>query len=165
MDDREKKAWASAYQNADMVRISTVSGHGLLVDDPQGKETLLGNDADDAALGVAVKEALARSRFLPLDEAREFLDYKRVEQRYEERTKVLMERYGYKNKAALFRGMKRCGITLSNGVITIAPTVHEGSDSWRRNKSDELDDVVIAANRSAAEIGAALKLGFSRCVA
>jgi hypothetical protein len=75
-----------------------------------------------------------------------------------------MSRQGYKNKAALFRKMKRCDLTLSKDVIMIAPTVHEEMDSWGRNKSDGLEDVFVAADRPASEIGAALRLGFRRCV-
>jgi len=165
MDEPEKFAWASAYQNEDMIWISTDSGHGICVYDPQGKETVLSPDADDNALGVAVKEALAHSRYLPLDEARGFLDYQRVEQRYAERIESLMERHGYKNKVALFGKMKRCGITLSKGIIEIAPTIHKELDSWARNRSDRLEDVVLDADSPANEIGAALRMGFSRCVA
>ena len=164
MDEPEKNAWASAYQNQDIISISTDSGYRTRAYDPEGKETVLKLDANDSALGTAVKEALAHSRFLSLDEARDFLDYRRVEQRYAQRIKSLMERQGYKDKAALFRKMKHCGITKSKGMITIAPTIHEGLDSWGRNKSDGLEDVFVAADRPASEIGAALRLGFSRCL-
>ena len=163
MNEPEKYAWASAYQNQDLIWISTDSGHGICVYDPQGKETVLRPDADDNALGAAVKEALAHSRFLPLGEAREFLDYRRAEQKYARRIESLVESHGYKNKTALFRKMKRCGIELFKGVMTIGPTIHEELDSWVRNKSDRLEDVVLAADSPASQIGAALRLGFSRC--
>jgi len=165
MNEPEKYAWASAYQNRDIIWISTDSGHGLCAYDPQGKETVLGLDADDNALGVAVKAALGSSRFLSLDEAREFLDYRRAEQVYNERIKSLMERYGYNNKAALFGRMKRCDVTLVNGMIEIGPTTHEELDSWVRNKSDGLEDVLVSADAPVERIGAALRLGFGRSIA
>jgi hypothetical protein len=164
MSDAEKCAWAGADQNPDVICISTYSGYRACAYDPQGKETILRPDADDNALGVAVKEALAHSRFLSLDEARKFLDYRRLEQRYDEWIKSLMERQGYKDKTALFGKMKHCGITLSKGIIEIAPTIHEELDSWGRNRSDGIEDVLISADESAERIGAALRLGFSRCV-
>ena len=164
MEEPEKCAWASAYQNQDIICVNTNSGYRASAYDPQGKQTVLKLDADDNALGVAVREALAHSRFLSLDEARKFLDYRNGEQSYAEWIKDLMDRQGYKSKAALFRSMKYCGITLSKGMITIAPTIHEDLDSWGRNKSDGLEDVIVAADRPASEIGAALKLAFSRCV-
>lgn len=164
MDEPEKRAWASAYQNQEMISISTDSGYRRCAYDPQGKHTVLKIGADDNALGVAVKEALAHSRFLSLDEARPFLDYRNTEQRYAEWIKSIMDGHGYRSKTDLFRNMKHCGIELSNGIITIAPTIHEDLDSWGRNKSDGLEDVFVAASCPASEIGAALRLGFSRCV-
>ena len=165
MNEPEKCAWASAFQNQDMIWISTDSGHGACAYDPQGKETELELDADDNALGVAVKEALGRSRFLSLDEAREFLDYRRVEQRYGDWVNSIIERHGYKNKAVLFRRMKCCDITLSNGMIKISPTIHEELESWGRNKNDGLEDVIIPAEAPVERIGAALRLGFGRSIA
>lgn len=165
MNEPEKCAWASAYQNRNIVWITTDSGRGACVYDPQGKEAVLGLDADDNALGIAVKDALAHSRFLPIEEAREFLDYRRAEQVYNERIKSLMERYGYNSKAALFGKMKRCDVTLVNGMIEIGPTTHGELDSWVRNKSDGLEDVLVSADAPVERIGAALRLGFSRCIA
>lgn len=164
MDEPGKCAWASAYQNPDIIWVCTESGYRGSSYDPEGKETLLRVDADNYALGVAVKEALAHSRFLSPEKARIFLDYRTGTPKYEARIRSLVESEGYRNKIALFSRMKYCHITLSKGVINIGPTIHDGSDSWRRNKSDGLEDVVIAADRPPAEIGAALRSGFSRCV-
>jgi hypothetical protein len=71
---------------------------------------------------------------------------------------------GYKTKTALFQNMKLCSITLSKGTIKIDPTIHEKLEAWGRNKGDGIEDVLVPANSSASEIGAALRLGFSRCV-
>lgn len=165
MDEPEKCAWASAYQNQDIIWICTDSGYRSCAYDPRGKETILRPDADGTALGVAVKEALENSRFLSLDEAREFLEYRRAEQKYEARIESLMDSQGYKTRASFFRKMKRCDITLLKGMIKIGPTIHEGLDSWGRNKSDELEDVLVPADAPAEQIGAALKLGLSRSIA
>jgi len=165
MNEPEKVAWAHAYRNQDIICVYTYSGYRGCAYDPQGKETILGVDTDDIVLGIAVQEALAHSRFLSLDEAQEFLDFRLVEQRYAERIKSLMERQGYKNKTALFRRMELCSITLSKGTIQITPMIHKKLESWVRNKSDGIEDVFIAADSLPNEIGAALRLGFSRCVA
>ena len=164
MDQPEKCALASAYQNQDIIWVRTESGFRDSAYDPQGKETVLRVDADDNALGVAVTEALAQSRFLSLEEARTFLDYRIGMKIYDERIRSLVESEGYKNKAALFRRMKHCSITLEKGIIKIGPTIHDGSNAWGRNKSDGLEDVVIASDRPVNEIGTALRLGFSRSV-
>jgi hypothetical protein len=75
MDESEQCSWAGAYQNQDMICVISRSGHGMYARDPFGKETLLGVDADDHALGIAVQNALAGSRFLSLKESNIFFDH------------------------------------------------------------------------------------------
>jgi len=74
-----------------------------------------------------------------------------------------MDRYGYRTKRALFKNMKSCGILAEGDVIIISPSRHEKLEAWGREKGDGIEDVVIEANRSPSEIGAALRLAFSRC--
>lgn len=164
MEQPAKYSWASAYQNEQLIWIYTDSGRGMCVYDPQGKEAVLKIHADDKALGEAVKEALACSRLLPPEEAREFLDHRRAEQVYDRRIESLVHDHGYKNKYALLKRMKRCSIEMFKEMITIAPSVHESLESWAREKSDGLEEVIVEACRPASEIGAALRLAFSRCV-
>jgi hypothetical protein len=160
----EPRAYACARQNQDFIWVNTDSGRGLVVYDPQGKDVILGIDADDNALGVALREALAASRFLSVYEFRKFYHSQRTGNEYGERVKSLMEMHGYKNKSAMFKNMKSCGITLSKGKIEIRPSVHQGLDAWGRTKSDGIEDVLIPGNSPAHEIGAALRLAFSRCL-
>ena len=164
MSDPEKCEWAHAYQNHDLICVRTYSGYRGCASDPNGKETVLGVDADDDMLGVAVREALARSRFLSIKESRVFLDYQLVHERHVEWVKSLMARQGYKTETALFRNMKLCSITQSKGTITITPMIHRQMSAWGRRKGDGIEDVFIAAGSLPKEIGAALRLGFSRCV-
>ena len=164
MDEPEKCAWAGAYQNQDMICVDSCSGYRGCAYDPRGNQTVFGVDADDDALGIAVQNALAGSRFLSIKEIPDFFDYRRVEERYAERVKSLMARQGYKTKTALFRGMKFCSIRLSKGMIEIVPTTHEELEAWGREKDDGIEDVFVVADSTAKEIGAALRLGFSRCV-
>jgi len=160
----EPRARASALQNQDFTWVYTYSGRGLVAYDPQGKDAILGLEADDNALGVAVWEALASSRFLSPREAMKFLDYRTGGNEYEERVKSLGRMHGYKNKSAMFKNMKSCGITLSKGGIEIKPSIHETLEWWGRTKNDGIEDVLIPAGSLFHEIGAALKLAFSRCL-
>ena len=164
MDEPEKCAWAEACQNQDIICVDSCSGYRGCAYDPRGNETVLGVAADDESLGIAVQNALAGSRFLPIKELPEFFDYRRIEERYDEWVKSLMTRQGYKTKFALFRNMKLCNITLSKGTIRIDPMIHEKLEAWGREKDDGIEDVYIAADSLPNEIGAALRLGFSRCV-
>src|ERR1700678_1870970 len=113
MDESEKCAWAGFYQNEDIICVISRSGYRGGAYDPRGNQTVLGADADDDALGIAVQSALSGSRFLPLKELPEFFDYRRGEERYDKLEESLMRRGGYKTKTALFRNMRLCDITLS----------------------------------------------------
>jgi hypothetical protein len=160
----EPRAYTSAFQNQDFIWVYTDSGRGLRAYDPQGKDVILGLDVHDNALGVAVWEALAVSRFLSPKEAMEFLDYRTGGDEYEVRVKSLMGMHGYANKRAMFKKMKSCGITLSKGGMEIRPLIHEKLDWWGQTKNDGIENVLIPANSAFHEIGAALRLAFSRCV-
>jgi hypothetical protein len=164
MDEPGKRAWAGAYQNPKIVWICTDSGYRGSAYDPQGKEAVLPVDADNQALGVALLEASESSRFLSLDEVPTFFDYRIATPIYEARIRSLVASQRYRNKIALFNRMKYCSITLFKGMIEILPTIHEGSDSWSFKKRDGIEETLIAADRPPAEIGTALRYGFSRCV-
>lgn len=157
-------SWASAFQNQDFIWIYTDSGRGLCAYDPQGKDIVLQPDADDNTLGIAVREALAASRFLSVKEARTFLDYRLDGGEYDDRIKALMHMYGYKRKSAMFRRMKCCGICLSASGIKMSPLIHGRSDNWGRKTTDQIEDVFIPGHSSPEEIGAALRVALSRCV-
>jgi hypothetical protein len=160
----EPCARARAHQTQDFIWLFTDSGLGLVAYDPQGKDFILGLDAENAALGVAVREALASSRFLTPKEAMKFLDYRTMGDEYEERVKSLMETHGYKSESAMFKNMKSCYIFQSKGTIEIRPTIHKAFRGRARTKNDGIEDVLIPASSPAHEIGAALRLAFSRCM-
>ncbi|HEX4083404.1 MAG TPA: contact-dependent growth inhibition system immunity protein [Chthoniobacteraceae bacterium] len=164
MDEPEKCLWAAAYQNQDIICVISRSGYRSCAYDPRGNEIVLGVDADDDALGIAVKNALAGSRFLSLDELPEFFDYRRCEEKYEKWVASLIEAGGYETRTTLFRYLKHCGITLSKGAIRIRPTIHETLETWGREKNDGIEDVFIPVESTPKETGSALRLGFSRCV-
>jgi hypothetical protein len=164
MKTLEPRAHAASLQNQDFIWVYTESGLGLVAYDPQGKDVILGLDADDAALGVAVREALACSRILSPKEAMKFLDYRTGGDEYKGRVKSLMEMHGYKSKSAMFKNMEFCSITLAQGTIEINPTIHKTLDGWVHKRSDGIEDLRIPANSPAHEIGAALRLAFSRCL-
>ena len=75
----------------------------------------------------------------------------------------LVETYGYKTKRALFKDMKSCHIESCGGAITIRPTYHKKLEAWSGDGIGEDSYVVIPCESSPADIGAALKLAFSRC--
>lgn len=176
MTNANRDAWAQAICNREFFCIETYSGYGGGTNaDPKGKQIFLVPEVDNDTLGSATLDALARSRLVlgapragsvyppDVEFDMSFTDYAQIAERYAAKTKALMERYGYKSKRALFKDMKNCYVKREGGVITICPSHHEKLESWGRTQGDGIEDVVIPADSAPAEIGAALRLAFSRC--
>lgn len=155
---------ANAVFNGDFFFISTYSGYRMLGRDPKGAQHYLEPDASDETLGAAVLDALDRSRFLSIEEADDFFNLKRSQERYEEWKRSVMARYGYKTKRALFKDMMSCSIQMAGDSIKVSPTDHDRLDGWAGKNAEGTEDVVIPASSSAAEVGTALRVAFSRCI-
>lgn len=177
MDDVIRGYWAGAKFNGDFFCIETRSGYrGGSELDYKGKQHLLPSDASDETLGIAVVDALAHSRFVlgapragssyppNVEFDMELYDYNKSNERYAQWIKNLMARYGYKTKRALFKNMHSCSIKSCQGIMNFHPWHHERLEGWSRAKDDGIEDVIIPADSTPVEIGAALKLAFSRCI-
>jgi hypothetical protein len=169
-----RKYEALAQLNNKMFCIRTVSGYRMTQFDPKGAMHLLLPDASDEMLGTAVLDALTKSRFVlpssyrgqsdlhPDVEFDEDLSNAKQEEHYAAWVQQVMARYGYKTKSAIFRRMKSCGIEKVENQITIRPS-HRDKYGWTGDGFTKADYVVIPADSSAEEVGAALRLTFSRC--
>lgn len=155
------KRRVTAKITEEFICIIPQSGYRLAMADPTAPERLFAVDISDNVLGDALKNALKESRFLTLEEAKGLrLAAESQDDRW---ARSLMDRYGYKSKQALFKKMKSCSIVLSGTDLVFSPSHHEKLNSWSRSKDDGIEDVVIAAGSSTEELGAALRLAFSRC--
>jgi hypothetical protein len=158
MENLRDRDYAAAKFNGDFFCIESLAHHRSQQQDPQGKQLFFAPDASDDALGAATLDALAHSRFIPLDQLAAWpLDNR---PKYEAWVQNLVDRYGYKTRRALFRHMRHCGIRRKDGRITIHPSNHDSLEGWQGIKDEE---VAVPADSSAQEIGAALRLAFSRC--
>lgn len=166
-DDVVITAWAGAVDNGDFVCVETYSGYSLTGRDPEGAQHLLAPQANDHQLGVAVLDALGRSRFIsPLEDPEEdlaFFDLESTAKQYEEWVRRLVALYGYKTRRALFKDMKSCQIKRREGTIVIGPSHHEKLELWSGDGISKDDYVVIPADSGPTEVGAALRLAFTRC--
>ena len=162
--DFTKQEWfyAEAYENQDFINISTFSGYNRRARDPDGENLSLSKDASNEELGQAALLALSKSRQIEQSEIATFFDRDNVKQRYNNWVANLMDKYGYKTKRALFKKMMQCSIEIRDGVLTISPSIHEKLEGWGGGLPKS-DDVVLPINSSPEEIGAGLRLAFSRC--
>lgn len=175
MNDVVKTAWADAGINNELVYVITYSGYRSSRADPLGVEHYASPDISDQALGEAVLDALAHSRFV-LPERREevwihpeatfdrdLYDNNLTIQRYKQWVGSTLERFGYKTRRALFKDMKKCSIESKEGQITIRPSHHEKLEFWSGKGISEKLCVTVPFESPPADIGAALRLVFTRC--
>ena len=165
--------WAVVMYNDDFYCVETWSGYGGgSTRDPKGSQHLLAPGASDEELGLAVLDALAHSRFVlsapkegvtvhpEVEYDSELYDLVKNDEQYLTWIGNLMKRYGYKTKRALFKNMERCGVYQTSEMLSIIPTYHQKLEQWGGN----IERVVLPYKSTAAEIGAALREGFRRCV-
>lgn len=149
------------HKNKQLISIKTYSGCGSLRIDPKGKEYRLPVDTDDKTLGDAVLDTLNYSRIVHPKEDPELFNNQKTMERYQQWVAELMAEYGYKSRQALFKEMHSCEIKKLEGEIIISPNWHEKLEMW--SDREDLCPVIIPDSSSPEEIGAALKLAFSRC--
>jgi len=175
MNDVVKTAWADAGVNKELFYVTTYSGYRSSRADPQGVEHQSDTEIDDHVLGTLVLDALAHSRFV-LPEPRsdvwihpeatfdmDLYDRDLSTQRYDQWVSRTLERWGYKSKRALFKDMKKCSIERKEGHITFRPSHHEKLEVWTSKGINDARHVHIPSDSSPSEVGAALRLAFSRC--
>lgn len=154
---------ASAYFNGDLYKIITMS-HGMLsYAEPLAEQQILLPSITDAELGCALRLALSKSRQVPTAEFQEIFKSGIVQKISKERNAALMQQYGYKSHKALMRKMACCWITADDEKLEIKPTHHKSVDNYSGISIDGPEIILISANGSDEQVGAALKEGFARC--
>lgn len=155
---------ADAKTNGDFIEISTYSSYGLSIRDPEAPSHKLPPDVDDLTLGLTVRKALKMSRSLSSEEMNAYGNLDTLKVNYENWVDGMMKHCDYKSRRALFKNMKRCGISLKDDIITIRPSNHERLEGWSGDGLSEEDRVKLPADCTDAELGAGLRLAFSRCL-
>ena len=159
-----QKKWAGVYHNDEFMLVETRSGYRGGLPDPEGVRFLLSPESKNHDLGHAVLEALSASRFLHPGEFPDFFDIRgRVVPQYEAWVSSFMAKYGYKNRRAMFKNMKKIDVESSNGLIVISPSHHEKLEAWSDKGITKDDSVVIAEMSNPEEVGVALEIALSRC--
>lgn len=153
---------SSIYFNGDFYEVVTLSGYRLLTRDETSYVKLLFPECSNTELGKALETALEKSRIIDPDND-DLLNREMVAIRYKRWVADKMDIFNYKTKRALFKKMHLCNIRKINGSITIEPMLHEKIETWSGDGISESDYVVIPDSSSSEEIGAAIRLAFSRC--
>jgi hypothetical protein len=171
------KFWrqASVYCNDDFICIQTNSGYaGISIVDPRGAMHLLEKNVANDELGLALLDALSKTRFvLPAPRQDiwippcvtfdlDLYDHRKGDERYRKWMRDLMDRYGYKTKRSMFKNMIRCGVEDGDGFIVIKPTRHIQLEVWEGLEDESF--VAIPSSAHSVEVGAALRRAMARCV-
>lgn len=172
--------WAEARWHPHFSYIVTQSGYrsGQHIDE-KGGELYLATDANDAILGQAVLDALSVSRWVLSKPTPDHIYHPDVqfdaetssfrnsvlrEQEWGKRTR---KRYKLKSKQDLYVPLKRCDIAKKGGEIVIKCRAHypesQQGDCWGFDTNEHAPFVCLSDTASAEEIGAGLRLAFSRC--
>ena len=136
----------------------------LAAADPDGKTFFLERQPETVELGYAVRECLAASRTLPIEEAKIFFERTALQRRYEDWLALLMQKFDYKTRRAVLQRMHVCHVELCNAKITFQPTFHEKLEGWSGELIDKADYVHIPETSTEEEIGQAALLALSRCI-
>lgn len=172
--------WAEIRWHPDFLCIFTVSGFraGTSIDEKK-PEIYLDPDAIDEELGRAVMNAMAASRWLipnpppgnifhpDVEVDAETSNFIKAQKREEEWGQQMRKRFTLPSKREVYVPLKRCDIAKKEGVITIRCRVHypdkNYGDCWGFDTNEHAPYVILPDTASAEEIGAGLKLAFSRC--
>jgi CDI immunity protein len=110
--------WADVSRTERFICVAPLSGYRIIQLEDDGYVIYLDRAANDDALGRALLEALARSRFIfPPDPA--FSEAERYMQCYRNWQKDFMQRYGYKTKRDAYKNWDWCRAKRSEGRISI----------------------------------------------
>jgi hypothetical protein len=152
--------WSRIHRTERFISVQSVSGYRIIQLENDGYVIYLAPDASDEALGRALLETLARSRFIfPPDP--EFSEAERYLRCYRNWQKDFMQRYGYKTKREAYKNMDWCEAERSEGKISIKPHRRDKPEYFRDLPPEKT--VVIPATDDAEAVGAALRLALSRC--
>lgn len=107
--------------------MQTNSGYRLSVIDLDGETIFLSCQVSPEELGRAIKDALAASQVISLDEIAAYHDLSRAKEVSEAWKHQILERFKYKNESRTFKNMKYCLLQSLGGNIKFPPPVYKES--------------------------------------
>jgi len=158
-----KKQWASVHLSNGYISVSASSGYRNCASDPEAYHHVMSHECNDEELGQSIRKALEKSRFLPIDEVREFFDLENVERRYSIFVEYLLSEMGSISRQKAFKTMKLCNIRLEDGMVKISPTKKARGEAWEGTSFTSRNTQVIDIMCTDAELGAATREALVYC--
>jgi len=159
---RDDFSRATLLKNRDFIYVVTESGYRMTSWDHATYACFLEPAAALETIGREAKNAMQASRFiLNKMELSTFMDPDAGKTRQKEWEANTMQRFDYKKKSNLYGHLKKVGLNLAKGEITISPTRKRKSASWVG--LDEQKDILISASSTEIELGKAILSAIEHC--
>lgn len=142
--------------------IVTQSGYRSLRMDFSVEDYILMASITDEELGFKAVSAARAGRVVTPGDA-EFYDPEKSKIRYDAWVEKNVKALKFKSRRAFFKNQNNCGFNIKDAVITIKPSNHEKNDAWSGDGIKEEDKVKLPESSSYEDIGAAIRLAFTRC--
>ncbi|WP_459204130.1 contact-dependent growth inhibition system immunity protein (plasmid) [Ralstonia pseudosolanacearum] len=149
--------------NGDFYRIITMSRGMMSYAEPGAEPSYLDPHVDDDLLGRALREALAKSRQVSVEDFQKIFQSGVVQKLGKEREALAMEKYGYRTRRAMLKKMDTCSVSVVENQIEIQPTHQKSLDGWTVTKDEGPFPLYVPGTATDIELGAALREGFKRC--
>lgn len=160
---KEQGKHVSVSMNQDFIKITTMSGHGIVFVDRDYSSEFLSRNSSPSALGLMLRKCFQQSKVIPLKKLETDYSVPKILEHTKQCSKELMEQYGYQNEREMGRYMINVGVFDKDGNITLRPFNADGLDSYSRRKDDGLgEDVVVSSDVTDEQLGEALLLALSR---
>lgn len=158
-----KKQWASVHLSNGYISVSASSGYRNCACDPEAYHHVMSDNCSDEKLGESLRNALNKSRFLPIDEVREFFNLDNVEHRYSIFVEHLLDKMEGIPRQKAFKTMKLCNIRLEDGKVKISPTKKARGEAWEGTGFTVKNTQVINFTSTDKELGAATREALACC--
>jgi CDI immunity protein len=149
--------------NEKFYRVSSLAVAPITIGDPDGLRIFLPPDENDEVLGSAVRQALATSRAVPREYVSQMINSGELKKREKEGDSLMMRKFGYTGKRALYKSMKFCSVSVISEGIEFQPTHRKGLDGFTVRTNLDLVPVIVPQTASDMELGLALREAFTRC--
>lgn len=151
-------------KNKDIILITYFLQGLLSMSDPEQEPVLLPVDIDDKMLGKYAKEALLKSKEIPLDKFYKIFNSGEVQLFGKKIEQQLQEHFGYKSRKAIYNTMDFLSIDMENN-ITITPHHQDSLDGSTavKKKDGTAIEFEYPLEISDEELGIKIREAFKYC--
>lgn len=150
------------YFNDQYIEVTSWDYGGASVINLDFDPILLPSDIDAYNLGSSIRRALNASKTISPELLKELVFSHSTREKVENRTKSVMQLYGYKTKKRFFKSLRIVSIRLMDNQFVICPTHQDGLDYSFRG-IDNFEDFILDKNCSDEELGQTVRLAYEKC--